>query len=369
MNKALLLAGVMVMASLASGVEPKPRLPDTQPATGPLTRGAEIRSQVNALYGQFLSIFPKRTDLLDPAKRQADGAKALEVIRKSAPLFEELAKADPGEAQGLAQTRALLLPVMALLGDATSEAALKQKAQSSDPAESAEGNAGLLRLSWWRAAQDEKAQEKLLEEVVALAKAKPEDEGVLDLVMGMAWMGPATPAIKLKAQKIVVEHLKGESAKQVAEVMAGQIKQAESLGKPAVFEGTQLDGTKFSTAPWKGKVIIVDFWATWCGPCLAELPKLKEFYAKHHDKGLEVLAISNDRSADELKTFIENDKAIAWPQLFQAPKGDEWHPLATQWGVNAIPTMFLIDRKGVLRSVDAREDYEQMVPKLLEEKE
>jgi thiol-disulfide isomerase/thioredoxin len=151
--------------------------------------------------------------------------------------------------------------------------------------------------------------------------------------------------------------------------MAGQIKQAESLGKPAVFEGTQLDGTKFSTAPWKGKVIIVDFWATWCGPCLAELPKLKEFYAKHHDKGLEVLAISNDRSADELKTFIENDKAIAWPQLFQAPKGDEWHPLATQWGVSAIPTMFLIDRKGVLRSVDAREDYEQMVPKLLQEKE
>jgi hypothetical protein len=61
---------------------------------------------------------------------------------------------------------------------------------------------------------------------------------------------------------------------------------------------------------------------------------------------------------------------MPWPQLYDAKKNPElqWNPLAKEWGINGIPTMFLIDKKGVLRSVEARKDFEEAIPKLLAEK-
>ena len=70
------------------------------------------------------------------------------------------------------------------------------------------------------------------------------------------------------------------------------------------------------------------------------------------------------------KDFLSKNKDMAWPELFDKDRNpkDEWSPVATEWGVTRIPTMFLIDRKGILRSVNAEEDYEKEIPKLLEEK-
>ena len=136
--------------------------------------------------------------------------------------------------------------------------------------------------------------------------------------------------------------------------------------KPLVIEGIKLDGAKFSTADWKGKVVLVDFWATWCPPCIAELPKLKKFYADNHEKGLEVLGVSNDREAEDLKIYLTQNKDMPWPQLFDGTKPG-WHPLTEKFGIEGIPTMFLIDKKGIVRTINGREKYEEMVPKLLAE--
>ena len=76
-----------------------------------------------------------------------------------------------------------------------------------------------------------------------------------------------------------------------------------------------------------------------------------------------------DSDKDALQSFVKDDPGMAWPQLFDAAENPKlnWHPLAKQYGINGIPTMFLIDKKGVLRTVKARENFEEMIPKLLAE--
>src|SRR5204862_4366697 len=85
-------------------------------------------------------------------------------------------------------------------------------------------------------------------------------------------------------------------------------------GKPMELKGTTAEGAKFDLAQYKGKVVLVDFWATWCGPCRAALPELKETYEKYHGKGLEVVGVSLDYELKDLTDFVEKEK-ITWVNL------------------------------------------------------
>ena len=128
-----------------------------------------------------------------------------------------------------------------------------------------------------------------------------------------------------------------------------------------------------SDSEFKAKVlessepVLVDFWATWCGPCVAQVPRLKKLYAKYHDKGLEIVGVSWDESAESLKDFLESQEGMSWPQLFDV-NNPGMHVLAREYGVNTLPTMFLIDKKGKVRSVRAQqENLDELIPKLLAE--
>lgn len=109
------------------------------------------------------------------------------------------------------------------------------------------------------------------------------------------------------------------------------------------FTATQTDGKKIEfPASYKGKVVLIDFWATWCGPCVAEIPNVIEAYTKYHDQGLEVLGISLDKEGmgQKLAEYTAK-KGMPWPQVYD---GKFWNAaVAKTYEIHSIPHMILID--------------------------
>jgi peroxiredoxin len=111
------------------------------------------------------------------------------------------------------------------------------------------------------------------------------------------------------------------------------------------FDLPDLNGGRVSLASLEGKVLVVDFWATWCGPCIKEIPEYAEFWRKNQPRGVEVLGVVMDSgSPDEILDFVREYK-IPYRQLL----GDD--EIAGEFGVNqGFPTTFVIDGEGVIRS-------------------
>ena len=126
---------------------------------------------------------------------------------------------------------------------------------------------------------------------------------------------------------------------------------------------TSLQGQDYDIARMKGKVVMVDFWATWCGPCLKEIPNLIATYEKYHGDGFEIVGISLDKNKEALQRYIK-DKKMPWPEYFD---GKEWNnEIGQRFAVKAIPCSYLIDREGVVRYVSIRgEQLTDAITKLL----
>jgi len=111
------------------------------------------------------------------------------------------------------------------------------------------------------------------------------------------------------------------------------------------FNEKDLTGKPLSIANYKGKVVLLDFWATWCGPCRAEVPNVVAVYNKYHSKGFEIIGISLDRQPDKakLESYTKENK-MPWPQFFD---GQFWNnKLSTKYGVRSIPATYLLDGEG-----------------------
>jgi thiol-disulfide isomerase/thioredoxin len=154
----------------------------------------------------------------------------------------------------------------------------------------------------------------------------------------------------------------------IAELAQSRLAMAKTLAelksKPLDLKFKALDGNDFDLEKLRGKVVLVDFWATWCGPCMVELPKVVQAYGKLKDKGFEIVGISLDEDEAELKRVIKA-KQITWPQYFDG-KGWE-NPYAKKYGVDGIPAMWLVNKKGLVVDIAAEDDLEAKVEKLLAE--
>ena len=129
------------------------------------------------------------------------------------------------------------------------------------------------------------------------------------------------------------------------------------------FEEKDLAGKPLSIANYKGKVVLLDFWATWCGPCIGELPNVLKTYEKYHAKGFEIIGISLDKDEQTLTNFIKK-RGMAWQQFFD---GKGWgNKLAVKYGINSIPMTYLLDGEGKIVAMNLRgEELDAQVAKTL----
>ncbi len=124
-----------------------------------------------------------------------------------------------------------------------------------------------------------------------------------------------------------------------------------AMGSTKVVEGeifpdfsvVATDGEPLSLGQYRGKVVLIDFWATWCGPCLQELPNLQAIYERHHAEGFEVVGISLDKSRAALDGLVGRQR-LPWRQFFDGKGWD--NELSSRYGIRSLPATFLIDREG-----------------------
>ncbi|MDG2125245.1 MAG: TlpA disulfide reductase family protein [Verrucomicrobiales bacterium] len=152
------------------------------------------------------------------------------------------------------------------------------------------------------------------------------------------------------AKDDIGEHPEAQQFNQFVSQLAGALNKPV-IGEPLEIAFTSTQGDEIDLAKMKDKVVLVDFWATWCGPCIAELPHVKKAYADYHDKGFEIVAISLDQEKDELDAFIKKEE-MPWPQYFD---GKGWqNQIAAKFGIQSIPATFLIGKDGNIVATDLR---------------
>ena len=121
------------------------------------------------------------------------------------------------------------------------------------------------------------------------------------------------------------------------------------VNKPAPdFRVMDTRGEELSLEQYRGQVVLLDFWATWCGPCIAEMPNVKQTYAKHRDRNFQIIGISLDSSIAPLEAYIQRE-GIEWRQYL-----DSTGQISGLYNVRAIRSTFLIDGAGIVRRVNLR---------------
>lgn len=301
-----------------------------------------------------------RTKQADQAYIQSYMAEIKKGQEKKAELILELYKADPENAR----VAAMLVERWRIVGMTDADQALAEidgvlnhPPNGKVKIEAAFGKA-MLKMMKSREGEPD------LSGVDAFITLAPKD------ARGPGLLYSATYSTKDEALKKRIEDrlLKEFPDSRFADMIAAVRRRAEQIGKPFDLEFTDVvKGSTVSIKNLKGKVVVLDFWATWCGPCVAEMPTMKETYKKFHGRGVEFIGVSLDQpkaegGLDKLLKYVK-DHDVPWPQYYQ---GNGWESeFSKKWGITSIPAMFVVDAEGKLYSVEARGKLETLLPELL----
>lgn len=375
-----LLIAALAVPTLAFAQSTQPSAPSASPAASAERTIQQAVAELKAAKAEYAKLIPSRDGLL----KLQDAAYRASIAEAVAPLIRQIDALETEVAQRrTAQARPGMImmtsPVTAfeaaqrqvvLLAVGSTEAVSAAKAASTGSGDAAYSAQTALAAAEYFSATTDDARLAAVEKLSVPYKAAGAENEQVDTLLALivAAERQASPA----SQRLGTLLADGKPGKFVGSILRqrdGQNTMKAAENKPVVMAGKTIDGKDFTTESLKGKVVVIDFWASWCGPCKAELPRLKELYAKYHEQGFEIVGISNDYTAEALERYLASDPSLSWPNLFEAPAegSRDWHPITRKYKITGIPQMFIIDKKGVLRSTEARSKLETLIPQLLAE--
>lgn len=204
--------------------------------------------------------------------------------------------------------------------------------------------------SWWL--------EQLESFVKTYSSSDDTPDAALQLAIGLEFNGKLKEA-RQWYEAIVNNFPTAPAAKRAR----GAVRRLSLVGKPLTFSGDTLGGGQIDLARYRGRVLLVIFWATWCEPCTKDLPQIQALYNQYRKNGFEVVGVNLDMPGAPIREYIENYK-VAWPHIHE-DGGLESRP-ATDFGIISLPTMLLVDKSGKVVSVSTSvDDLKAEIPELL----
>jgi thiol-disulfide isomerase/thioredoxin len=292
-------------------------------------------------------------------KRAAAQLAACEKILSAQP------KPDQGQAQAAVRAKVAALKVLGRLGDASAQESLEgtvgQVEKLGFPEMVREVQLAALDNRCEKAAslRDEE-YEKLVDRLKEFL-ADGVDGGSAALAVNLAMAAEASnrPTLAIKAYTTLGTLLTASNDAKIAgsaASMLGAARRLELVGKPFTLQGATVANKPVDWKKYRGKVVLIDFFATWCGPCREEVPGIVNCYKTYHKRGFEVIAISLDRDRKAIEDYVDKER-LPWTILLDRneARGTD-KSMATYYGIFTIPQMILVGKDGKVVALDARGD-------------
>lgn len=257
-----------------------------------------------------------------------------------------------------------LLPVSLLLGLLLALPALRAADEAAkEPAEQTAARAALEKAydDAFEAADREVFDAPALRaKLDAFLALYPQDSAAASFVSNYFYYVESVDLGQAKAEWSAYANRPNEK---IQALVAKKLALAKLLESPIEMKFTAADGRAVDVAGLRGKVVLIDFWATWCGPCIQEIPNVVAAYNQYHEQGFEIVGISFDKAPDPAKPnprhktaegvlAFAKEKGMPWPQYYD---GLHWNNVfGKQYGIQGIPAMFLLDKRGMVISTNAR---------------
>jgi thiol-disulfide isomerase/thioredoxin len=232
-----------------------------------------------------------------------------------------------------------------------------------------------LRIDSARNATAE-AQVQMIDELKVLLSDREFDRDAYSLAYGLARAIGYSDSSEVAASlyedmSAMMSESEDERLRDRAPKMMGAARRMRLPGNFMDVMGQTTDGEEFDWEAYRGKVVLVDFWASWCGPCRGEVPNMKRNLASYGERGFDIVGVNLDNSLAACEKYVEQEE-LPWGNLMSDKDGQRgWdNPLATHYGISAIPTAILVDQEGKVVSLRARgKELDRLLAEMLGEPE